>query len=570
MPSKKKSLFGPKPKGKAKAQDPQTENGFLEAADDFEQAAGKWRAGDAAKATRFFNRAIDTYTEGLKRYPQSFDLAYNKCATLNTFLKSHLLTSIRANLEYNITEDERIVSQLGSRTALLEETLKSHRFAMTLNSSNHDILFNAGQVLTSLAEVQLQVGTQAAGKYEARPLLEEAVDLFTRCLESQQQEYTQMQAEIAKAQASGEYTEAWEGERQQPTNAEEDSMDTTPSVSEGAGDWAIIEEVLTPEVILETCTAQLGALTALLGIYNPTIDLHHIEKKAQDGLKTASTRIQDLIGVIEKSQPSQIKDEPAGGPTLSIGSAAAEEEASTSPKDDAVLAAANFQAGIAEVTYRSGRSTSTEYAQVVEQTFSSLVNKAEEDGCHVLASVNVQSAFSDALMDIASALADGPEYNPSSPTFSTDIIIQWTALTQAQTLLTGLSSPPQSSLLPPARLADVFMARGDIDLFRYRISLFSEAKQAWTKSGPVLLANSGVFYRGARSYAERAGTVDVRNIADTKATIAEVLKDAASEAEVKRASWSGKSDVVSVVLEQMLEEGIIGLDNSDIVLVAAK
>jgi len=74
----KKNLLKPKPKSKTKAPDPQSENDFLDAADDFEQAAGKWRAGDAAKAARFFNRAIDTYNEGLKRYPKSFDLAYNK------------------------------------------------------------------------------------------------------------------------------------------------------------------------------------------------------------------------------------------------------------------------------------------------------------------------------------------------------------------------------------------------------------------------------------------------------------------------------------------------------------
>lgn len=78
MPPKRKNLLGSKPKGKAKVQELQSENDFLEAADDFEQAAGKWRAGDAAKASRFFNRAIDTYSEGLKRYPRSFDLAYNK------------------------------------------------------------------------------------------------------------------------------------------------------------------------------------------------------------------------------------------------------------------------------------------------------------------------------------------------------------------------------------------------------------------------------------------------------------------------------------------------------------
>jgi hypothetical protein len=83
MPPKMKTFLKPKPKSKVKAQEPQSENDFLEAADEHEQAAGKWRAGDAAKATRFFNRAIDTYNEGLKRYPTSFDLAYNKSVQLH-------------------------------------------------------------------------------------------------------------------------------------------------------------------------------------------------------------------------------------------------------------------------------------------------------------------------------------------------------------------------------------------------------------------------------------------------------------------------------------------------------
>lgn len=82
MGPKRKDFLKPgKPKGKLKASEPQTENDFLEAADEHEQAAGKWRAGDAVKATRFFNRAIDTYNEGLKKHPQSFDLAYNKYAS---------------------------------------------------------------------------------------------------------------------------------------------------------------------------------------------------------------------------------------------------------------------------------------------------------------------------------------------------------------------------------------------------------------------------------------------------------------------------------------------------------
>jgi len=156
-----------------------------------------------------------------------------------------------------------------------------------------------------LAEAGLEAGTQAATKHDAIPLLEEAVDIFTRCLESQQQHYSQMQEEIAKAEASGEYREAWKGERQQPTGTQEEDMDTDSGTSEAAGDWATVEEPLTPESILDTCTVQLTALATLLGLYDPTTSLSNIEKRAHDGMDTATNKIPTLIALIDKSPSSK-------------------------------------------------------------------------------------------------------------------------------------------------------------------------------------------------------------------------------------------------------------------------
>lgn len=545
MPPKRKDLLQPKSKTKAKVQDPQSENDFLEAADDFEQAAGKWRAGDAAKATRFFNRAIDMYNEGLKRYPRSFDLAYNK-----------------ANLEYSITEDERIVSQFGNRMALLEETLNSHRFAMSLNLTNTDIRFNAGQVLTSLAEALLEGGTQGSAKVPARSLLEEAVEIFTRCLESQQRDYEQMQAEIAKAQASGEYQEAWEGGGVPLEGAEVDGdAETASALSETPGDWATVEEPITPETILETCTAQLSALMTLLGLYDPS-DLPNIEKKAQDGTDTATVKIPALINLIDTTPPRQPIQEPGAGPTLSIGSSAAE-EVTTTPRDDALLAMFNFKATIAEVTYRSGQSTATQYAQTIEQLFSKTASGADVPASSELAVANIRSSYADALIDLASALADGSEYTSAS---ATDLEIQWTALTKAQALLTQLAAAPYTSILSASRLADIFLARGDVDLFRFRISLFESAKAAWAKSKMALVSNAGVFYRGARSYGEKAGAAEVRSTADARAVVAEILKEVAGGSQIAKESWKGKSAVIAKVLEQMVAEGFVGGENVEGVL----
>ena len=43
-----------------------------------EEAGEKWRAGDSAKSSRFFVRAIELYDAGLECFPDSFDLSYNK------------------------------------------------------------------------------------------------------------------------------------------------------------------------------------------------------------------------------------------------------------------------------------------------------------------------------------------------------------------------------------------------------------------------------------------------------------------------------------------------------------
>jgi hypothetical protein len=167
---------------------------------------------------------------------------------------------------------------------------------------------------------------------------------------------------------------------------------------------------------------------------------------------------------------------------------------------------------------------------------------------------------------LASALADGTQYTPTSPTFATDTEIQWTALTQAQTLLTQLAAAPYTSVLSASRLADIFLARGDTDLFRFRITLFDIAKPAWVKSKPVLVGNSGVFYRGARTYAEKAGAVEVRITADAKAIVAEILKEVAGGSQAVKDHWKGRTPDVAKALEQMVQEGIVGRENVEGVL----
>ncbi|RMZ84595.1 hypothetical protein DV737_g1150, partial [Chaetothyriales sp. CBS 132003] len=141
----------------------------LEKADDFlavgveyEDSAGKWRAGDADKALRFFARAVDVYDQGLARFPGSFDLAYNK-----------------ARVQLEVATHPLLVGKLDVSVAeAMERALESHRVALRVDgdAGNADLLFNTAQVLTALAEnggVKLEDGGNASTHAELGGTAEE-------------------------------------------------------------------------------------------------------------------------------------------------------------------------------------------------------------------------------------------------------------------------------------------------------------------------------------------------------------------------------------------------------------
>lgn len=63
---------------------------------DLEEAAGKWRAGDAAKSMRFFTRAVETYDQGLRKFSSSLDLAYNKLVWFGVVFRSPTRLTFRS------------------------------------------------------------------------------------------------------------------------------------------------------------------------------------------------------------------------------------------------------------------------------------------------------------------------------------------------------------------------------------------------------------------------------------------------------------------------------------------
>ncbi|KAK6605391.1 hypothetical protein H4I95_05197 [Botrytis cinerea] len=236
---KKQFLRDTKKKSKHTPQIPATADEYLAAGVDFEEAGEKWRGGDAVKSTRFFVRAIDNYEEALKKFPNSFDLAYN-----------------RARVLYELTQYPKLRAQLpGTLLDLLSAALEASRFALSLKQDNADILFNTAQVLTSIAEVTSE--TRNVGNDNNLALLEEAIELFQRCLTLQEYQYTESQTQAESAPISDDDPDMEEGGVSLSNPNSEPPQDDR---------WASIVEPVTLETLLDTVVAQLQTLAILCGL----------------------------------------------------------------------------------------------------------------------------------------------------------------------------------------------------------------------------------------------------------------------------------------------------------------
>lgn len=230
-------------------------------------------------------------------------------------------------------------------------------------------------------------------------------------------------------------------------------------------------------------------------------------------------------------------------------------ESASSQEYDALLAATIFQAAVAEVSYRTGNTSTAQYSSTLPSLFSSLTKSSQSP----LDQIAQKSAYADALIDLAVAVSD----------IASDVETQWNALTQAQGLLTQLCSSSDSVLLSASRLADIFVARAETDLIRFNISFLDEAKPGWKSSRNVLISNAGVFYRGAKTYAEKAGNETLARSANAMAVVAEILKQIHEHgfgAVVVKAGWKEQNTEVKRVLELMVNEKTLGRREAEEVL----
>ncbi|KAL4927796.1 uncharacterized protein BDV17DRAFT_117664 [Aspergillus undulatus] len=500
MPKPKFFLKEAKSKKKSAAQQaPRTADECLAVGVEQEEAGEKWRAGDAAKSLRFFMRAIATYDEGLQRHPNAFDLAYNK-----------------ARVQYEITQHPRLAAQLSTPLGeVLSVALQSHREALVLEQDNADALFNTAQVLTSLAEAVTDTKRPMEEQLnQAAKFLQEAIELFQRCLVLQELKYTEMQEHIRQME-SGEVQQP--GPEQAPPQEMEEDANAGELKESEQEQWAAVVEPVTKDTLVDTVIAQLEALATLCNLltYDPGVGLNWVEECSTDLLQ------RKLITYVEDSNRHY----------------------------EAGLARAKFNAALNEVLYRSGRTDIETYHGAVVSSFGA--------GLDISADPEGLCAKADVLISFNAATAEQPP-SRGPEAFGKSLGLRWQALSAAVDALTKASKLPDAENLPK-----IHLARGDTEMSRWRLGFSPWEHGMAQQYGPTLIRNAQTYYRGAAALARRDGSADEERDGMCKEAIAAAIEG--QKEKLDQLKGTAPTELLAVA-EDMVEDGWVSGPDMEVLL----
>ncbi|GLI79083.1 hypothetical protein PoHVEF18_007408 [Penicillium ochrochloron] len=487
-----------KKKNAAKQQLPVTADDYLAAGVELEEAGEKWRAGDAAKSMRFFMKAIANYDEGLQKHPAAFDLAYNK-----------------ARVQYEITQHPKLAAQLPAPQAeILEVALQSHRDALYLEQDNADALFNSGQVLNSLAEALTESKHPSEEQLiQASTYLQEAVELFQRCLALQEMKFTEMEEQIMQMESGEMDSEGPESEPAEPRVAESESADSEPQEQ-----WAAIVEPVTKNTLVDSAVAQLDTLTALCNLltFNP----------GAGGVGWVQEYSAELV---ETRLPAYVEG--------------------SDRQYEAGLARAKFICALHDVLYRGGHADARTYQQEVGRAFGPEldVSNDPEGLC----------SKAEALTSLNGAFADLPP-TEDDETFKFCCTVRWQSLSTALDSLTAASKLPSADNLPK-----IHLARGDAEMQRWRLGRAPWNHAVAAQHGATLLRNAQTYYRGAAALARRDGEAEAERDGSFKEAIAAALEGQRTKLDQIKAK---SLDQLIAVAQDMVEDGMVeGTDMSALI-----
>lgn len=496
---------------------------------------GKHRGGDAIKSLRFARKALDLYSQALSKYPRNFDLAYNK-----------------ARLELEIATHPTLVKALDVPVIdVLQQALQSHRYTLSLDPENADTLFNAAQVLTTIAEYI--ANDDMVPDAETLKYLEQAIEYQSQCLQIQETKFAESrQFHEAAMKQSLEDDDDGGGAKLDPTttSAFEDH-------DEQQEQWVSIVEPVTANTLIDTILSQLSTLTTLCTIITSTL--------------TSSPPASPSTLPISLSWIESYSSELLSGTLPSLTSSNAESllpRTSEIHRTQAILTSA-----LLELAYHTGHITPETYIDKLNTAFSLPSANAEPAPAP---DPETSIAHARALITLNSALADSPP-STSTPTASASAAPapatataaagphRWTALTTATNLLTTLSHHLPAT--DAHTQATTHQLRGDIALLTRALADPPVHHAAARANRDLLLRNARVFYRNATKLFGTVGGAEEegRSLAELRGAVVDVLVQTQTQTqtvqqvqEILRNASRGKTDAWRrEKLVDMVDEGLV-------------
>lgn len=417
------------------------------------------------------------------------------------------LTLYRARIQYEITQHPKLAAQLPApQTEILQIALQSHRDALRLEQDNADVLFNSGQVLNSLAEtITDSKHPDEEQLMQASTYLQEAIELFQRCLILQEMKYTEMQEQMEQLASTDPETQVQE---QIPQPAEPRTSGAQAE-NDGQEQWAAIVEPVTKNTLVDSAVAQLDTLTTLCNVltFNP------------DGGGVGWVQ-EYSSGLVQTRLPAYMEG--------------------SDRQYEAALARAKFICALHEVLYRGGHTDVQTYQQEVGQAFGpdldvsndpeGLCNKAE------------------ALTSLNAALADVPPADDAEA-FQLSLNVRWQSLSSALNALTAASKLPNADNLPK-----IHMARGDTEMHRWRLGTAPWNHAMAQQNSATLLRNAQTYYRGAAALARRDGAAEEERDGCCKEAIAAAIEG--QKTKLDQLKTSSLEQMVAVATD-MVEDGMV-------------
>ncbi|KAI1136308.1 hypothetical protein F5Y05DRAFT_415496 [Hypoxylon sp. FL0543] len=473
-----------------------TADDYLSAGVDFEEAAGKWRAGDAAKSIRFFQRALDVYGAGLEKFPRSIDLAYNK-----------------ARVQLEVATHPILVVQLRQPLKqVLEEALRSHQYALQLDPDNADTLFNTSQVLTAIAELMAsdEGDDAASSEAEAIKVLREALELQSKCLSVQERKYQEFleQERIANEQeenTGGDTTAATDpGNSPESGDAEED------------GEWFNVIEPVTRDTLIDTVLAQLGTLTTLCSIMSssPGAAPEHTFPWVEE----LSTSLFEKVQTISRDQSDRLQE--------------------------IALARANLVSALLEAGYKSGKIDVETYKRERDAAFSTAELQLERSVDGLIANARSLLAFNSALTDVNNGDAESQS------------TLRWNVLTAS---IANLKSASAILGISHDDLATTHLLRGDASLYLCAMAFPPTLHQTAVNTAAQNAKNAEVYYRNASKLSQDQEEKDIASLKSAVAQYLQTYSQGQAHGDLGNllnASPRGQGWAISQ-LEDMVAENLV-------------